>query len=174
MPVWSQMGSPREPQIAQNRQKSCSRGLPESTLKKVTKNDAIWVPSRPQNIGFRMRGVSKIKKSPVTKSDLKMISKCFLFWMLLAPYLTKSCFRKGTRKCLKNWTQKVSKKEPKRDSPFPRKRHKNRKNPSLGLKMCPKPPGEVPRHPKSSKIMKNELQNHSKLLESGNPKSRKS
>ena len=48
--------------IAQNHQKSCSRGLPESTLKKVTKNDAIWVPSRPQNIGFRVRGVAKIKK----------------------------------------------------------------------------------------------------------------
>ena len=36
------MVSLREPQIAQNRQKSCSRSLPESTLKKVTKNDAIW------------------------------------------------------------------------------------------------------------------------------------
>ena len=36
------MGSHREPKIAQNRQKSCSRGLPESTLKKVTKNDSIW------------------------------------------------------------------------------------------------------------------------------------
>ena len=36
------MVSPREPQIAQNRQKSCSRGLPESILQKVTKNDVIW------------------------------------------------------------------------------------------------------------------------------------
>ena len=42
MPFWSQMVSPREPKIAQNRQKSCSRGLPESTRQKVPKNDAIW------------------------------------------------------------------------------------------------------------------------------------
>ena len=42
MPFWSQMVSPREPKIAQNRQKSCSRGLPESTRQKITKNDAIW------------------------------------------------------------------------------------------------------------------------------------
>ena len=174
MPFWSQMVSPREPKIAQNHKKSCSRGLPESTLQKVTKNDAIWVPSRPQNIGFRAIGVSKIKKSPVPKNDLKMTSKCLPFWMLLAPHLTKSAFQKGTRKCLKNWTQKVSKKEPKRDYFFARKNHQNHKNPSLGLRMCPKPPGEVPRHPKYSKIIKNELQNHSKLWESGNPKSRTS
>ena len=42
MPFWSQMVSPREPKIAQNHQKTCSRGLPESTRQKVTKNDAIW------------------------------------------------------------------------------------------------------------------------------------
>ena len=148
------MVSPREPKIAQNPQKSCSRGLPESTLKKVTKNDAIWVPSRPQNIGFRMRGVSKIKTSPVTKNYLKMTSKCLPFWMLLAPYLTKSAFQKGTRKCTKKCIQKDSKKEPKTDSFLARKWHQNHKNPSLGLKMCPKPPGGVPRHPKYSKIIK--------------------
>ena len=106
------MVSPREPKIAQNRQKSCSRGLPESTLKKVTKNDAFWVPSRPQNIGFRAIGVSKIKKSPVAKNDLKMTSKCLPFWMLLAPYFAKSAFQKGTRKCTKKCIQKVSKNEP--------------------------------------------------------------
>ena len=33
---------PGDPEIAQNHQKSCSRGLPESILQKVTKNDAIW------------------------------------------------------------------------------------------------------------------------------------
>ena len=87
MPCWSQMGSPREPKIAQNRQKPCSRGLPESTLEQVTKNDTNWVPSRPQNIGFRMRGVSKIKKSPISKNDLKMTSKCLPFWSFLAPDL---------------------------------------------------------------------------------------
>ena len=42
MPFWSQMASHLEPQIAQNPEKSCSRGLPESTLQKVTKNDVIW------------------------------------------------------------------------------------------------------------------------------------
>ena len=102
MVFWSQMVSPREPKIAQNHKKSCSRGLPESTFQKVTQNDAIWVPSRPQNIGFRAIGVSKIKKSPVTKNVLKMTSKCLPFWMLLAPYLPKSGFQKGTRKCLQN------------------------------------------------------------------------
>ena len=42
MPFWSQMVLPRDPKIAQNREKLCSRGLPESTLQKVTKNYAIW------------------------------------------------------------------------------------------------------------------------------------
>ena len=135
MPFWSQMASHREPKIAQNRKKTCSRGLPESTLKKVTKNDAIWVPSRPQNIGFRMRGVSKIKKSPVPKNDLKLTSKCLPFWMLLAPYLTKSAFQKATRKCTKNCIQKVSKKEPKRDCFFRGVRSPKSHNPSLGLNM---------------------------------------
>ena len=37
MTFWSQMVIPREPKIAQNHKKSCSRGLPESTLKKDTK-----------------------------------------------------------------------------------------------------------------------------------------
>ena len=118
MLFWSQIVSPRDSKIAKNHKKSCSRGLPESALQKVTKKYAFWVPSRPQNIGFRMRGVSKIKKSPVPKHDLKLTSKCLPFWMLLAPYLTTSAFQKGTRKCTKKWTQKVSKKEPKRDYPF--------------------------------------------------------
>ena len=42
MTCWNQMVPPRDPKIAQNHQKSCSRGLPESTLQKVTKNYAIW------------------------------------------------------------------------------------------------------------------------------------
>ena len=62
MAFWSQMASHLGPKIAQNPEKSCSRGLPESTLKKVTKNDAIWVPSRPQKSRFRTVGVAKIKK----------------------------------------------------------------------------------------------------------------
>ena len=36
------MVSKMEPKIAQNLKKSSSRSQPESTLKKVTKNDAIW------------------------------------------------------------------------------------------------------------------------------------
>ena len=42
MTFWSQMVSLGELKIAQNRKKSCSRGLSESTLKTVTKIDAIW------------------------------------------------------------------------------------------------------------------------------------
>ena len=148
MAFWSQMVSPREPKIAQNPQKSCSRGFLESTLQKVTKKDAIWVPSRPQNIGFRMRGVSKIEKSPVPQNDLKMTSKCLQFWMLLAPYLTKSAFQQGIRKCLKICIKQMFKNDIQRDEYLARKRLQNRKNQSIGLKMCPKPPRQVPRHPK--------------------------
>ena len=36
------MVSKMEPKIAQNLKKLSSRSQPESTLKKVTKNDAIW------------------------------------------------------------------------------------------------------------------------------------
>ena len=104
------MGSHREPNIAQNRKKSCSRGLPESTLQKVTKNDAFWVPSRPQNIGFRAIGVSKIKKSLVSKNDLKMTSKCLQFWMLSGPKITNKSKRTYTRTNTKKsepWAQNV-------------------------------------------------------------------
>ena len=110
-----------------------------------------------------MRGVSKIKKSPVPQNVLKLTSKCLPFWMLLAPDLGKSAFQKGTKKCTKKYTQKTSKKESKRDETFAEKRLQNHKNPSLGFKMCPKPPGEVPRHPKYSKSIKHELQNHPQL-----------
>ena len=48
MPFWSQMVLPRDPKIAQNREKLCSRGLPESTLKKVIKN---YAPSLIINYG---------------------------------------------------------------------------------------------------------------------------
>ena len=65
-----------------------------------------------------MRGVSKIKKSPVTKNDFKMTSKCLPFWMLLASYWTKSAFQKGTRKYTKKCIQKLSKKDSKRDETF--------------------------------------------------------
>ena len=50
--------------------------------------------------------------------------------------------------------QKVLKMTSKRTTPFAPKSLQNHLNPSLGLKMCPKPPGGVPRHPKYSKIIK--------------------
>ena len=109
MPFWSQMVSPREPKIDQNPQKSCSRGLSESPFQKVTKNRSIWVPSRPQNIGFRAIGVSKIKKSPVSKNDLKMISKCLPFWMLLAPKITTNPKKQALKKTLKIGSKKYQK-----------------------------------------------------------------
>ena len=61
--------------------------------------------------------------------------------------------------------QKVSKKDLKKDYFFVAERSQNHKNPSLELKMCPKPPGRVPRHPKYSKIIKKRAP--------GLPKSRK-
>ena len=50
--------------------------------------------------------------------------------------------------------QKILKITSKRDYFFVAERSQNQKNPSLELKMCPKPPGGVPRHPKYSKIIK--------------------
>ena len=41
----------------------------------------------------------------------------------------------------------------------------NHKNPSLGLKMCPKPPGGVPRHPKYPKIIKKRAPRASKIAQ---------
>ena len=47
---------------------------------------------------FRAIGVSKIKKSLVSRNVLKMTSKCLPCWMLLASDLAKSAFQKGTKK----------------------------------------------------------------------------
>ena len=158
------MGSHGESKIAQNRKKMCSRGLPESTLKKVTKNDAIWVPSRPQNIGFRMRAVSKIKKSPVSKNDLKMTSKCLPFWMLLAPHLTKSAFQKGTRKRPQRWIQKVFENDLKRGEGLARKWHQNHKNRSNGLKVVPQASRRGSQAPKIHKNPKKRAPKSVKIL----------
>ena len=94
-----------------------------------------------------------------------MTSKCFPFWMLLAPYFTKSAFRKGTRKCIKSCIQKVSNLTSKVISFFAQKCLQDHTNPSLGLKMCPKPPGGVPRHPKYSKIIKKRAPRASKIAQ---------
>ena len=97
MPFWSQMVSPREPKIAQNRQKSCSRGLPESTRQKVTKNDAIWEgwicnPHTPvqskHTFSFSRFG---------QKSDPKSLPK----WSLGAPQITKNQEKWALKKTLK-------------------------------------------------------------------------
>ena len=53
--------------------------------------------------------------------------------------------------------QKVSKKVLKKDYFFVAESSQNHKNPSLGLKMHPKPPGGVPRHPKYAKIIKKRI-----------------
>ena len=53
--------------------------------------------------------------------------------------------------------QKVSKKVLKKDYFFVAERSQNHTNPSLGLKMYPKPPGGVPRHPKYAKIIKKRI-----------------
>ena len=75
-------------------------------------------------------------------------------WSLWAPKITEKTEKQTLKKHTKKWMQKLSKKEPKRTTPFARKSLQNHKNPSLGLKMCPKPPGGVPRHQKYSKIIK--------------------
>jgi len=66
----------------------------------------------------------------------------------------KKTRKMNTQKNTKKLMQKVSKKVLKKDYFFVAERSQNQKNPSLELKMCPKPPGRVPRHPKYSKIIK--------------------
>ena len=159
------MGSPRDPKIAPNRKKSCSRGLPESTLKKVTKNYAFWVPSRPQNIGFRAIGVSKIKKSPVTKNDLKMTSKCLPFWMLLAPKITTNQKKHRLKKTLKITSKKYRHMSQKGTVFWPGKVTKIIKIRALGSKCAPSLQEGFPGTQNTQKSSKNELpglQNHSK------------
>ena len=159
MPFWSQMGSHREPKIAQNRQKSCSRGLPESTRQKVTKNDAIWEgwicnPHTPvqskHTFSFSRFG---------QKSDPKSLPK----WSLGAPQLTKNQEKWALKKTLKIASKKYQKWPQKGTTLSRRKGLQNHKNPRY---LQNGPPG-----------LQNEppgLQNHSKSWESGHPKSRKS
>ena len=147
MPFWSQMVSPREPKIAQNRQKSCSRGLPESTRQKVTKNDAIWEgwicnPHTPvqskHTFSFSRFG---------QKSDPKSLPK----WSLGAPQITKNQEKWALKKTLKIASKKYQKLRQK-GTPFSwRKGLQNHKNPRY---LQNGPPG-----------LQNEppgLQNHSK------------
>ena len=160
------MVSHLEPKIAQNPEKSCSRGLPESSLKKVTKNDAIWMPFRPQKSRFRAVGVAKIKKQPVTKHVLKMTSTWLPFWSSRAPQITNKTEKRALKKTLKIASNKYQKIITKKPPPFARKCHQNYKNPSLGLKMCPQACRRGSQAPKIlQKSSKNEppgLENHSK------------
>ena len=105
MPFWSQMASHLEPKIAQNPEKSCSRGLPESTLKKVTKNDAIWEgwicnPHTPvqskHTFSFSRFG---------QKSDPTSLPK----WSLGAPQLTNNQEKWVLKKTLKIASKKYQK-----------------------------------------------------------------
>ena len=72
------------------------------------------------------------------------------------PNSQKKTENQTLKKTLKNECKKYQKKLQKRGRDSWRRGHQNHKNPSLGLKMCPKPPGRVPRHPKCSKSSKNE------------------
>ena len=106
---WSQMVAPREPKIAQNPQKSCSRGLPESTLQKVTKNDAIWVPSRPQNIGFRNWGYQKSRNSRSPKMSSKLHPNAYNFGCFWHHISQKVASGRVPENALKNEPKKYQK-----------------------------------------------------------------
>ena len=144
MPFWSQMDSHREPKIAQNLQKSCSRGLPQSILKKVTNNAVFWVPSRPQNIGFRAIGVSKIKKSPVPQNA----SHFGCFWHHI---WQKAPSRRVPENVSKNEPKKCSKITSKRVSVWPGKSPKSLKSEPWAQNV----PQASRRGPQAPKIFKN-------------------
>ena len=97
MTFWSQMVSPREPKIAQNHKKSCSRNLLESILQKVTKNDSIWVPSRPPNKVSYNRGIKN--------QEIAGPPKCHQNDLQMPPFLdafgtifNKKCLQEGYQK----------------------------------------------------------------------------
>ena len=104
---------PRDPKIAQNREKLCSRGLPESTLQKVTKNYAIWKGQTSEFADtYTLSAVF-----PVAQGSQKGAQKP----PKIEPLGTqnhKKTRKTNTQKNIENWMQKVSKKEPKRTTPF--------------------------------------------------------
>ena len=166
---------PRDPKIAQNREKLCSRGLPESTLQKVTKNYAIWKGQTSEFADtYTLSAVFPVAQGPQkgAQKPLKM-----------EPLGNQNHRKKQKNKHSKNTPKNGCKNYQKRSQkglPLSRRRGlQNHKNPSLGLKMCPKPPGGVPRHPKYPKIIKKRAprasiiaQHHENLItqNQGNPR----
>ena len=97
---------PGDPKIAQNHQKSCSRGLPESILQKVTKNDAIWKGQTSEFADtYTLSAVF-----PVAQGSQKGAQKPPKMEPLGTQNHTKSR-KTNTQKNTKNWMQKVSNKE---------------------------------------------------------------
>ena len=113
MPFWSQMVLPRDPKIAQNREKLCSRGLPESTLQKVTKNYAIWKGQTSEFADtYTLSAVFPVAQGP--QKGAQKPPKMEPLGTQNHKKTEKLTLKKNTKK----WMQKVSKKEPKRDCPF--------------------------------------------------------
>ena len=122
---------PREPKIARNLKESCFRGLPESTLKKDTKND------RKSHFSGRLDMQSahacavqthffvftfQWPKAP--KKKAKSIPK----WSLWAPKITKNQKKRTLKKTLKNECKKYQKWSQTRGRLSWRKGLKNHKN----------------------------------------------
>ena len=102
----------REPKIAQNHKKSCSRGLPESTLKKDATNDrkshfsgrldmqsAHACAVQTHFFVFTFQWPKAPKKEP----------KNFSKWSLWAPKITKKPEKQTLNKTLKNECKKYQK-----------------------------------------------------------------
>ena len=99
---------PGDPKIVQNHQKSCSRGLPESILQKVTKNDAIWKGQTSEfDDTYTLSAVF-----PVAQGSQKRVKKPFKIEYRGAPN-HKQSRKMGTQKKIENWIQKISKKKQK-------------------------------------------------------------
>ena len=155
------MVSPRDPKIAQNHQKLCSRGLPESTLQKVTKNYAIWKGQTSEFADtYTLSAVFPVAQGPQkgAQKPPKMEP--------LGTQNHRKNRKTNTQKTHQKMDAKTIKKGAKKGLPLSWRRGlQNHKNPSLGLKMCPKPPGGVPRHPKYPKIIKKRAPRASKIAQ---------
>jgi len=145
------MVSPREPKIAQNRQKSCSRGLPESIRQKVTKNDAIWE-------GWICNSHTPVQSKHTfsfSRFGQKSDPKSFPKWSLGAPQITKNQEKWALKKTLKNASKK-NQKIPQKGTSFSwRKCLQNHKNPSLGSEIFKMGPQASKITPWASQITKN-------------------
>ena len=107
---------PREPKIARNHKKSCSRGLPESTLKKDTTNDRkSHFPGRLDMQSAHACAVQthffvftfQWPKAP------KKEARSFPKWSFWAPKITKNQEKIAFKKTAKNKCKKYQKKHQK-------------------------------------------------------------